>query len=179
MMGRVVPVTGDARTVCEVCHRVHLNVARLLGPNAPDDWLAVSKGERLEAELTPDICILPDQGATRHYIRGHLQLPVSEPQLSPFVWSVWVELDEWSMAEIAQHWSDPDRASMAPLTGWLATELPYEEPTKGLMVTLQNRGLGEVPLVRLAAGVDHRLATEQHNGVRVHRLAEFGQLLHL
>ena len=69
-------VTADALTLCGVCHQRHTNLALLLGPSAPDAWLAVSPGERLEAELTPDVCILPDGGVTRHYIRGHLQLPV-------------------------------------------------------------------------------------------------------
>ncbi len=170
-------VTADALTLCGVCHQRHTNLALLLGPSAPDAWLAVSPGERLEAELTPDVCILPDGGVTRHYIRGHLQLPVDEPPCDPFVWSVWVELDEDSMRTIAQHWSDPNRAAIRPLDGWLANELPYAEPAKGLAVEVHTRDMGQAPLIMLARGSEHTLAGEQRNGITVHRVAELGALI--
>lgn len=170
-------VTGDALTLCGVCHRRHTNLTRLLGASAPDDWLAVSEGERLEAELTPDVCILPKDGLIRHYIRGHLQLPVDDPTFSPFVWSVWVEVEEDSMRTIAQHWSDPNRAAIRPLEGRLANELPYSEPTKGLAVEVHTRDLGQAPLLMLARGTAHLLAREQSEGITVHRVAELGELL--
>ncbi len=132
----MVPVIGGSDAPCLVCHQVHRDLNRILGTSAPDDWLAVSEGERLEAELTPDVCILPYHGTTRHFIRGHIQLPVIEPEPDVFVWSVWVEVDEESMATIARTWSDPNRAAMSPLIGRLATELPYEQPTRGLQITI-------------------------------------------
>lgn len=177
MMDAMARVTGDALTLCSVCNRRHTNLALLLGASAPDDWLAVSTGERLEAELTPDVCILPDAGLIRHYIRGHLQLPVDDPTFSPFVWSVWVEVDEESMRTIAQHWSDPNRAAIRPLEGELANELPYAEPTKGLAVEVHTRDMGQAPLIMLARGSEHALAVEQRNGITVHRVAELGELL--
>ncbi len=170
---------GSSHLECPVCHKVHLNVAKLLGPRAPDDWLAVNPGERLEAELTPDICILPCNGGTRHFIRGHLQLPVDETNFGAFVWSVWVELDEASMAQVARGWTNPNRAAQPPLVGRLATELPYEEPTKGLAVTVYIRDLGQVPLLMLSPGTHHSLAAEQRDGIAVHRAAELADLVRL
>jgi hypothetical protein len=164
--------TGSSHLECKVCHKVHRNVAKLLGPRAPDDWMLVNPGERLEAELTPDICILPCNGCTRHFIRGHLQLPVDESDFGTFVWSVWVELDEASMTEVARAWNNPNRASMPPLVGRLATELPYEQPTKGLPVSVHTRDLGQVPLLMLYPGIHHSLASEQREGIAVHRAAE-------
>lgn len=165
-------ITGSSQLECKVCHTVHRDVARLLGPRAPDDWLAVGPGERLEAELTPDICILPCNGATRHFIRGHLQLPVEEYDFGTFVWSVWVELDELSMTAVARAWEDPNRAAMPPLVGRLATELPYEQPTKGLPVSVHTRDLGQVPLLMLYPGTQHSIVVEQREGIAVHRAAE-------
>jgi hypothetical protein len=165
-------VTGSSHVVCDVCHQVHRNVARLLGPMAPDDWMAVHPGERLEAELTPDICILPCNGITRHFIRGHLQLPVDDNDFGTFVWSVWVEVDEASMEVVAQAWNDPNRAAMPPLIGRLATELPYEQPTKGLPVSIHTRDLGQVPLLMLYPGIRHSIAREQSDGIAVHRAVE-------
>lgn len=170
-------VTGDALTLCGVCNRRHTNLALLQGASAPDDWLAVSEGERLEAELTPDVCILPIDGLIRHYIRGHLQLPVDDPSFSPFVWSIWVELDEDSMRTIARHWSDPNRAAIRPLEGRLANELPYPQPTKGLPVEVHTRDMGQAPLIMLARGSEHALAQEQRLGITVHRVAVLGELL--
>ena len=83
-------VIGGSSAPCAVCRQVHRDLPRVLGTSAPDDWLAVSPGERLEAELTPDVCILPHRGATRHFIRGHIQLPLLVPDPEIFVWSVWV-----------------------------------------------------------------------------------------
>ena len=120
--------------------------------------------------------ILPHRGATRNFIRGHIQLPVTdEPE--PFVWSVWAELDEDSMAAIARRWTDPNRAAMPPLIGRLATELPYSLPTKGLQVSVHNRDPGMVPLFMVSAGSGHPLASEQRDGVPLHRVAEFVALL--
>ncbi|HEY3411205.1 MAG TPA: DUF2199 domain-containing protein [Propionicimonas sp.] len=170
-------VIGGSSAPCAVCRQVHRDLPRVLGTSAPDDWLAVSPGERLEAELTPDVCILPHRGATRHFIRGHIQLPLLVPDPEIFVWSVWVEVEEESMSSIAQSWSDPNRAAIAPIKGWLATELPYEQPTKGLEVVVHTRDPGQVPLLMMAEGATHTLAAEQRNGVGLHRVAELAELL--
>jgi hypothetical protein len=173
----MVPVISGSSAPCGVCHKVHRDLSRVLGASAPDDWLAVSEGERLEAELTPDVCILPFHGTTRHFIRGHIQLPVVDPEPDVFVWSVWVEVDEASMASIARTWSDPNRAATAPLTGRLATELPYEQPTRGLQITIYTRDPGMTPLLMLSQNSFHTLAAEQRNGIGLHRVAEFAELL--
>ena len=171
--------TGSSRQVCPVCHQVHRNVATVLGPKAPDEWARARPGERLEAELTPDVCILPSAGTSRHFIRGHLQLPVDETAFGVFVWSVWVELDESSMREVARWWSDPNRAASPPLLGRLATELPYEQSTTGLPVTVHTRDRGQVPLLMMYHGSRHCLAWEQREGIAVHRAAELaGRIRH-
>ena len=174
----MVPVISGSSAPCDVCQQVHRDLTRVLGSSAPDDWLAVSEGERLEAELTPDVCILPYRGGTRHFIRGHIQLPVVGPEPEVFVWAVWVEVDEESMAAIARTWSDPNRAATAPLTGRLATGLPYEQPTRGLQVIIHTRDPGMAPLLMMASGSHHTLAAEQRDGVTLHRVAEFSVLLH-
>ncbi len=174
----MVPVIGGSDTPCEVCQQVHRDLSRVLGTSAPDDWLAVTPGERLEAELTPDVCILPCGGSTRHFIRGHIQLPVVEPEPDVFVWSVWVEVDESSMSTIAQTWSDPNRAAIAPLSGRLATELPYEQATRGLQITIYTRDPGMTPLLMTSGNSRHQLAAEQRDGIGLHRVAEFVELLH-
>ncbi len=169
------PTGKHSQVLCPECHRVHRRVAPVLGPSAPDAWLAVSKGERMESELTPDVCILTDDGRIRHFLRGHLQLPVLDGPTPAFVWSVWVELDEASMEQVARWWSNPNRAAIPPIQGRLANELPYEKATRGLNITVHTRDPGHAPLLMVSE--EHPLATEQREGVSLHRIAELGSLL--
>ncbi|MBN9105098.1 MAG: DUF2199 domain-containing protein [Propionibacteriaceae bacterium] len=171
-------LSGTSRTSCTTCEVVHSDVATILGPTAPDAWARVSEGERLEAELTPDVCILPSGGLIRYFVRGHLQLPLTDIASESFTWSAWVELDEASMRSVACTWSDVNRAASPPLTGRLATELPYQEPTSGLPVIVYTRDVGDAPLLMVSPGSSHELATEQRDGVDLHRAAEFACLLH-
>lgn len=165
-------ITGTSHLECNTCHKVHRNVANILGPKAPDAWAAASPGERLEAELTPDICLLPHNGRIRHFLRGHLQLRVDDHDFGDFIWSVWVELDEASMMVVARTWSDPNRASIPALYGHLATELPYEQPTSGLLVAVHTRAPGEAPELILDPHTKHCLTEEQAGGIAVHRAVE-------
>lgn len=168
--------TLDGGQPCPVCQLLHDDVEELQGASAPDAWLTVSRGEQLESELTPDVCILAHQGRTRHFLRGHIQLPVHAAEPPYFVWSVWVELDEAGMSRIADSWTDPNRAAIPPLQGRLATELPYEEPAKGLSITIHTRDLGLAPLF-MVDDAAHDLGREQREGVDLHRLAELGSRL--
>lgn len=171
-------LSGTSGTSCTTCEVVHSDVATILGPSAPDAWARATSGERREAELTPDICILPSGGLVRYFVRGHLQLPLTDIASQAFTWSAWVELDEASMAVVARTWSDVNRAANPPLTGRLATELPYAEPTRGLPVIAYTRDIGEAPLLMVSPGADHELTTEQRDGIDLHRAAEFACLLH-
>lgn len=171
----MLPVIEGSDAPCRVCHQVHRGLTRILGTSAPDAWLAVSEGERLEAELTPDVCILPHQGVTRHFIRGHIQLPVHDFTSEVFVWSVWVELDAEAMERVARSWSNPNRAAIPPIEGRLANELPYEKATRGLTITVHTRDPGLAPL--LMVGEEHALAIEQREGIDLHRVAELEELL--
>lgn len=171
-------LSGTSRTSCTTCEVVHSDVATILGPTAPDAWAQVGEGERLEAELTPDVCVLPCGGLVRYFVRGHLQLPLTDLARESFTWSAWVELDEASMMSVARTWSDVNRAANPPLTGRLATDLPYREPTTGLPVIAYTRDIGEVPLLLVASSSDHELAAEQRDGIDLHRAAEFACLLH-
>ena len=171
-------LSGTSGTSCTTCEVVHADVATILGPTAPDAWAQTSEGERLEAELTPDICVLTCAGRVRYFVRGHLQVPLTDIAAESFTWSAWVELDETSMGCLARTWSDVNRAANPPLVGRLATGLPYRESTSGLPVIAYLRDIGEVPLLMISPGCEHELAVEQRDGIDLHRAAEFACLLH-
>lgn len=171
-------LSGSSRTSCATCDLFHVDVATILGPTAPDLWARVEDGERAEAELTPDVCILPCGGMVRYFFRGHVQLPLIDLAGEAFTWSAWVEVDEATMTCIARTWSDVNRAANPPLVGRLANELPYAEPTGGLPVTAHLRDRGEVPLLMVSAGSAHELAAEQREGIDLHRASALSCLLH-
>lgn len=63
-------------------------------------------------------------------------------------------------------------ASLAPMFGWLCTELPYEGSTISIPALVHNREPGLVPFIQLDPAVDHPLVREQGTGMALHRLAE-------
>lgn len=178
MIAAMARLSGTSGTSCTTCEVVHADVATILGPSAPDAWARATDGERREAVLTPDICMLTAAGLARYFVRGHLQLPLTDIASESFTWSAWVELDEASMTSVARTWSEVNRAANPPLIGRLATELPYTRATTGLPVTVWTRDIGEVPLLMVSPGCDHELAEEQRDGIDLHRAAEFACLLH-
>jgi hypothetical protein len=160
---------------CPACDSESVEI---LGPFAPDAWPAAAEGERLEAERTQDICILPFNGGLRYFIRGHIQLPVrGSATLRLFIWSVWVEVDEETMRVIARSWNHPNRAGTARLSGRLATELPYEQPTRDMPVTIITRDPGLPPVLLLNRHCGHTLAWEQYEFITQERVIEFTRLL--
>ena len=163
-----------------MCGDEHVGLATVFGPMAPDAWLTDGRSDRRKGDCSGDMCFMTDrQGDTHGYIRGHLRLPVHDPDVDHFVWSVWVELAEDDFNLNSDHWEDPERAKLPPSPGHLATVLPYEQDTLGLPVHLHNSDPGMVPLVRLNRDHDHPLVAEQHLGIGLLRVFEINeQLLH-
>ena len=84
--------------------------------------------------------------------------------------------DPWLMATTEQHWSDPDRAALPPMFGWLANELGlYDQPTALLAAHVHTRPPGMAPFVELDPSLDHPLVREQVDGISLHRVAELNR----
>jgi hypothetical protein len=128
--------------------------------------------ERQAGELTADMCVLEVEGTWHYFLRGHIEIPVVDAPGDVFSWSAWVSLSEESIRKVADHWDDPERASLAPVFGWLCNELPYEQSTISIPTHVHNREPGVVPFIRLDPSVDHPLVREQGTGITLHRLAE-------
>lgn len=157
---------------CPTCGVRHSGLATIFGPHVPDAWRLASVEQRAAGLIGPELCSLSADGRPRHFVRGHLELRVDDPQLTPFIWSVWVEIGSTEMGVVIDYWDAPDRALTTPLAGRLATDLPYPRPTIGLSARLFLRSVGEVPLVQLDPAGDHELVDEQAEGIAVHRVAE-------
>ena len=160
---------------CPICHQVHQGLATVFGPKAPEAWVLATEAQRREGTLSPDLCVLTTAERERYFLRGHVEIPVADPQMNPFVWSAWVELDRSDVEDLVTHWNDPGRVALPPMHGTLASELPYAASTLELRVAVVNRDVGEVPRILLDAGVTHELAVEQRVGITPHRVAEFNR----
>ncbi|MEO8093696.1 MAG: DUF2199 domain-containing protein [Pseudolysinimonas sp.] len=166
---------------CKLCGETHEGLAFVFGPDAPDVWMAASDDQRTAGGLSPDQCFITVDGQQQNFMRGHIVIPVTDgsevDDTATFVWSVWVSLSDESMALTEQHWTDPDRASLAPMFAWLGTSLPYDESTLGLPTNLHTGELGQVPSIEVDPGSPHQLARDQTDGITMHRVAEINQQL--
>ena len=124
---------------CASCGAEHVGLAVAFGTPAPAPWEWASPEERAAGELNADMCVLPGPDGSSFYLRGQLEIPVVDAEIDRFVWGVWVSLSEANMQITADHWQDPERASLAPMFGWLCTALDYEQPTVGLAAIVHTR----------------------------------------
>src|SRR5215218_3514511 len=116
---------GSARWECELCGEQHEGLATVFGAQAPDPWLQAAPAEREDGELTPDVCVLKIDGEWHYFMRGHIEIPLTDLPGDRFAWSAWVSLSETSMKLAVDHWDGPERGNLAPMFGWLCNELPY------------------------------------------------------
>jgi hypothetical protein len=116
-------------------------------------------------------------GFEQYFVRGVIEVPVTDASPGSFTWSVWVRINHEEMLAIARQWSRADRAKLAPVFGWLSNELPYEKSTSMLPVRLRMRPPGEAPAVELDPSVPHLLTDEQDSGVTMHRVAEISRFM--
>lgn len=162
---------------CPKCGGQHDGVAAGFGFPAPDPWMVASDIERGGGQLDGDSCALPVAGSLHYFLRGIIEVPVTDSEPGSFAWSVWVRLSKEEMIDIAQHWRDADRARMAPVVGWLSNQLPYQKSTSMLPVRVHIRPPGQAPSVELDPSVPHLLADEQADGITSHRVAEISRFM--
>lgn len=163
---------------CATCGAGHGGLATVFGPLAPDPWASATDDQRARGQINRDMCVLPIDGTTHHFLRGELRLPIRDAAIGPFAWSVWVSLSGPNMETTIEHWEDPERAGLPPMFGWLCTWLmPYDPPTLNLAVNVHTGSPGAVPLIELDPSTGHPLAREQVEGITLHRVAELNRLL--
>jgi|SRR5580704_9085622 hypothetical protein len=164
--------------LCPVCGEQHDGLAPGFSFSAPDPWAAATEAERMEGELDADSCLLVTGGKARYFLRGIIEIPVTDTDLETFAWSVWVSVEQENMVQVARRWRDRNRARLAPMFCWLCNELPYDKPTMPLPGRVFLRPPGVPPSVELDSSVSHPLVTEQQTGITSHRVAELTRMLH-
>jgi hypothetical protein len=88
----------------------------------------------------------------------------------------WLSAD--SMRTTIDHWTDPERASLDPMFGWVCNELGvYDSPTMPVATHVHTRAPGVAPFIEVDPTIDHPLAREQSEGITLHRVAELNRLV--
>jgi len=162
---------------CATCGDPHDGLATVFGPRAPHAWEQATDSERASGELTADLCAITVGDETHFFVRGHLEIPITDSAGESFVWSVWCSQSRESMRLASQHWEDPDRVTLPPTFGWLNSWLPYDTTILGLPTHVHTNAPGVVPRVVVDPSVDHPLVREQQNGLTWHRVAELNRRL--
>ncbi len=162
-----------ASYTCTRCGTTHDGLPFSYAAPAPDNWQAMSAGDRSRrAVLSEEQCIIDD----RHFfVRGRIQIPVHDAP-DPFEWGVWVSLSQAKFQLITDLWTQPGREAEPPYFGWLSTGLPYGRPTVNLKTMVHTQPVGERPLIELEP-TDHPLAVEQREGISLTRVQEIAELV--
>jgi hypothetical protein len=135
---------------------------------APRNWFGLPEAERpTRAKLTDDICVIDE---TEHYIRGCVEIPVSDSSES-LVRGVWVCVSRESFRYILDRWDSPIPEDEPPRFGWLSTWINgYPEP-QGIRCHVFLRSGNLRPRIVLQP-TDYPLAVEQHSGITMDRVKE-------
>lgn len=153
-------------TACATCGQAHDELPFGYGARAPlaaEDIPAAEREERLE--LGSDQCVIDD---SRFFLRGRMEIAVSDAPQHTFIWGVWVEVTELQFDRAAVLWETED-SKQPPMPGSLATAVPCFQDTAGLAALLHFHAVGQLPRVVLAAS-DHPLAREQQQGISLERV---------
>ena len=153
-------------TACATCGQPHGELPFGYGARAPlaaGEIPAAERDERLE--LGDDQCVIDD---ARFFLRGRLEIAVTDAPQHTFIWGVWVEVTELQFDRAAALWETED-SKQPPMPGTLSTAVPSFEGTAGLAAQLHFHAAGQVPRVVLTTA-DHPLVAEQQQGISLERV---------
>ena len=165
----------DHTWTCSCCGRTFDTLPMAYGITAPRNWFGLPEAERhSRARLTEDTCTIDD---TEHYIRGCLEIPVSD-SAEDLVLGVWVSVSEESLQYILDRWTADIPEDEPPRFGWLSTWLGgYPEPHEIRCHVFLRSGTLRPRIV--LQPTDYPLAVEQHHGITLDRVKQFAVAGHV
>ncbi len=157
---------------CPCCERM-VNASSIELTFKKPDYIAAMSAEDIEerCRYNDDIYICDGE---LFYIRCILPLPVQDKG-SDYCLGVWVQVSESSFEHIYNLWDEEDLTSEEPLKGLLANQVPLNDETKGVEVTVQLIGATARPIVTVK-DISCSLYNEQTCGVTIHRASEYSDL---
>ena len=156
--------------ICSECGEIHPEEEMELTFRRPDVIVALAETDRaVQCKEDNDLCAL--QGSTpdqhRYFVRGTLSLPV-QGRNEPYNLGIWAETKKENFDKILELWSHDDQASQPPFDGIVANEIPLQETTIGLQVSIQLTGVATRPSFKVTNKL-HKLYREQLNGISAHQ----------
>jgi hypothetical protein len=159
---------------CGTCGLVHPGLPTEWGFREPDEVFALPYiAKYLRTRSNADLCTLDE---SRYFLRGHLQLPLTDG--GEFGWGVWVEVshdhhDVYAGQIVCEAEGRP--SAQYRLEGRLANAIPGYRATLGVAVDVLLGEAGQRPSLWLPSRSRHTLAREQAGGIsaaRHHQLLE-------
>ena len=167
-------MTDPLEFTCPSCGELHHGLPAWHF-EAPVQALAIPREEwPNRVDLTKDDCVIDRQS---FYLKGLLEIPVRESE-QPFVWGVWLSVDQASYERFAELFGDVQRESGEAFFGWLCNSVPGYPDTQLLKTYLHVREYPMRPWVELEP-TEHPLAVDQREGLsRERAIAMASELLH-
>jgi hypothetical protein len=166
---------GIEAFLCRSCNEWHDGHVDSLGVDEPDFVYGMSEADRAaNLTLTPDQCILKQGERTDYFIRGCIELEVTDGP-GPFTFIVWSSLSEQNFNRAQELWEQPGREEEEPYFGWLCTRLPGYPDTMLLKTWVRTRPVGQRPLLEVFEPAAHPLVRESQDGITTERVAEILQ----
>jgi hypothetical protein len=121
---------------CSVCNEIHEGLVAFSIDKPDSYWDVPPNRIYSDIELTSDTCIIANQ---YYFIRGSLEIPINDLN-DKFEFGVWVSLSYESFKTYVSYLDKKKRNNVAPLFGWLNTNIDYYGNTLNYktMVHLRN-----------------------------------------
>ncbi|WP_037465778.1 DUF2199 domain-containing protein [Shimazuella kribbensis] len=158
--------------ICSCCGKYHDKLPMSYGNQAPYHWYQISLEEKeTRCEINSDICVIDDR---YFFIRGCIEIPVAG-MLEPFIWDVWVSLNESNIKKTIEVWDIKGREEkVKPMFGWLSTSIPCYPETLNLKTMVHMRRVGVRPFIELEP-TEHPLSVEQRKGITMDRIKQIAE----
>ncbi|HEY2685814.1 MAG TPA: DUF2199 domain-containing protein [Steroidobacteraceae bacterium] len=144
-----------------------------LGPTAVIKKIGESE-RAARCDISPDMCALD---RNRFFLLGRLPIPVRDRAL-PYRIGLWAELDVHTLGRVFQLWDGPSQGSEPPLSAILVNNVPLVPTTLGLAIDIRLTGSKTHPEFFLR-DLKHDLASEQRDGVDLHRALQYSHRANL
>jgi len=153
---------------CRSCGEWHDEVPLDLGFDEPLYVAELNADDRARFVTSwSDFRTLLRDGATHHFIRGVIEIPIHEVE-RPFRYGVWASLSQASYKAATKAYKDD--AEAGPFFGWLSNRLALYPDTLTLKANVHVRATMRARIE--LEPTDHPLAIEQRDGITMERVQQ-------
>jgi hypothetical protein len=162
---------------CACCGDLSDTLPTSWNAECPDDWLAVSETDReLPSFVDTDLCRIRTAKGNRFFVRAILEAPIVEHS-KRLMRGIWVSVSEPNFYWAKQVRDLDDVGEQPEIGGFVNNQLMDYPDTSRLFGRLQFRNNYLRPLFIVDDDIDHPLAREQREGIRIERVHDMAMRL--